>query len=267
MNTTEQPRAPAELAAVLAHRRFVERRNPFPYIVAHDVFRSDFYQTLEQEFWTLLHHGYEHHGETERFSRNISGYDAMSLRFLPGYRGALSFFYSREFHDMVAALTGIKATLDVSGGLHHHEPGNRSGWVHNDLNPGWFLDNPEPDGVNLGEPYRCDYQRGICSPGAPTPRETVRSTAVLFYLANEPWEPGDGGETGLFRHRSASSDQPVAVVPPRNNTVLIFRCTPYSYHAFQGNRRKARNSVVLWLHSPKDDIEGRWGPGAIQPWT
>ena len=30
-------------------------------------------------------------------------------------------------------------------------------------------------------------------------RETIRAVSVLFYLANPEWEPGDGGETALFR--------------------------------------------------------------------
>lgn len=257
-----------DLAQILQQRRFMCHRWPFPYVVGRDVFVPAFYEELAREFRALLQDGYEVTGGRERFGRNITGYDAMSLRFLPEYSGPLSIFYSRPFHDMATRLLGVESTRDVSGGLHHHPVGNRSGWIHNDLNPGWFLDRPRPDGMNFGVPAACDYQTGALSGGVQeTPRPTVRTLAMLFYLNNEPWEPGDGGETGLFQYESDPSAPPVAAVPPINNTLLLFRCTPHSFHAFQHNRRKVRNSMVLWFHTPRQRIVEQYGEGAIRLWT
>jgi len=93
--------------------------------------------------------------------------------------------------------------------------------------------------------------------------ETIRAVAAIFYLDNPPWSPGDGGTTGLYRNASDPVDQPAAVVPPLNNSMLAFECTPFSYHGFVSNRRHPRNSVVLWLHRSRQDVVRRWGEHAI----
>ena len=90
--------------------------------------------------------------------------------------------------------------------------------------------------------------------------------AVLFYLANEPWRPGDGGETALFHGAGGGIDRPAAVVPPVNNSMLAFECTPFSFHTFLSNVRTPRNSVVMWLHRPKSEVEERWTSRPIVYW-
>ena len=45
-------------------------------------------------------------------------------------------------------------------GRHHHALGSESGKIHNDLNPAFFADNPNADGVNVNDPRLCSYQFG-----------------------------------------------------------------------------------------------------------
>ena len=49
---------------------------------------------------------------------------------------------------------------------------------------------------------------------------------ALYYLANPRWEPGDGGSTGLFTSADDSIEAPSAEMPPINNSLLLFECTP-----------------------------------------
>jgi Rps23 Pro-64 3,4-dihydroxylase Tpa1-like proline 4-hydroxylase len=89
---------------------------------------------------------------------------------------------------------------------------------------------------------------------------------MLFYLGNPPWKPGDGGETGLYASGTDPVHAPAVAVPPRNNSLLAFACTPFSYHSFLSNRRTVRRTVSVVLHQRRADVVARWGAGAIIPW-
>jgi Rps23 Pro-64 3,4-dihydroxylase Tpa1-like proline 4-hydroxylase len=95
---------------------------------------------------------------------------------------------------------------------------------------------------------------------------TVRAVAILYYTANEPWTPGDGGETGLYRRRTDPPDRPAARVAPHNNSMVAFECTPNSFHSFVTNRAKPRRSVTMWLHRRDTDVVDRWGEESIVAW-
>jgi hypothetical protein len=47
---------------------------------------------------------------------------------------------------------------------------------------------------------------------------------------------------------------------------MMFECRPNSYHGFISNKRGARNSMIMWLHRPKQDVIDRWGEDAIVYW-
>jgi hypothetical protein len=255
------------LSDLLAQRRYWRRREPFPHVVAQDVFNPDVAAALEGAFASVLARGLAAAREPERFCRSVPGYGAYVFHLGPGTDGPLSLFLSRDWHDLLARLFGVEATLDVDAALHHHERHSPSGWVHNDLNPGCFVDQPRPDGVNASDVNACDYQTGeakVRSRGAP--REVVRAVALMYFLGNEPWSPGDGGETGLFADAWSDVGAPAARVPPRNNSLVAFECTPRSYHAFLTNPRATRSSVILWLHRRKAEVVARWGERSIQRW-
>src|SRR5262249_11184946 len=152
--------------------------------------------------------------------------------------------------DLLASLAGVEATTDVSAALHHHEPGSRDGIIHNDLNPGWFVSQPRSDGITVADSTACNYQRGTAHEPGTTPVERTRAVAMIFFLNNASWRPGDGGECALYASRDGNA-APDARVAPINNSILAFECTPHSFHRFLSNRAGSRDSVILWLHREK----------------
>ncbi len=256
--TDDASRNRRPLEELLANRRWVRRARPFPHVVASNVFVADFATELDAEFARIER---EH---PEAFRRNMTGYDASGAD-LGHYRdGPLAVFLSREWHDLIAGVTGVTATGDVSASVHHHDPHSAGGWPHNDLNPGWYAEPaPAAGQIRLAGTDGVDYHHGTRAPGV-SARETIRAVSVLFYLGNPAWAPGDGGETGLYD--SPHSTGPSAAVPPVNNSLVLFECTPFSWHGYLGNRAKPRNSVVMWLHRPKADVVARWGEPSIVRW-
>jgi hypothetical protein len=245
------------LTSGLAHRRWVRRARPFPHVVARDVFTPEYFTTLEEHFAVLQR---EHR---ELFQRNMPGYDAASADLSRHADGPLGVFLSRAWHDLVAGVSGVEATGDVLASLHHHEPGGKSGWPHNDLNPGWFAGAaPAHDEVRFAFADGVGYHHGTRPPGVEA-RETVRAVSLLFYLGNPPWQPGNGGETGLFADVDGRGAR--AAVAPLNNSLVLFECTPFSWHAFLSNAQP-RNSLVMWLHRPKEEAVARWGEQSIVYW-
>jgi hypothetical protein len=257
------PLSVAALAPMLSARRWLHRVDPFPHFLAHDVFSAPVYGALEQEFMRNLHpEGAD--SSASHFARTIRGYDATALHFHPRLTGPLRVFASRGFRDLLSAAVGVEVTRHVSGGLHHHAPGSAPGLIHTDLNPAWFVEYESADGMIVVDHKAVRYVTGeIRRPGV-QPRGFIRAIAVLYYLANPPWRPGEGGETGLYDSSDAALDRPVATVPPINNSMIVFEVTPQSYHAFLTNRRSPRNCVAMWLHRPRPDVIRQWGEGVIE---
>jgi hypothetical protein len=251
-----------DLPAVLANRRWVRRLEPFPHVVAENVFIRGFYRSLEEDFKRVQ---LEVSGS---FTRNMTGYDASSANLADHHDGPLGVFVSREWHDLLAGVTGARTTGDVLATLHHHEPGSQTGWPHNDLAPGWFEDpEPGPGEIRLTSMPRVNYATGETTDGV-TAHETIRAVSVLFYLNNGSWQAGDGGETALFASSAdAALTGPAAVVPPLDNSLVIFECTPVSWHTFLSNQAHPRNAVVMWLHRTKAETLERFGDASIAYWV
>jgi hypothetical protein len=251
--------SPVSLEAVLTNRRWWYRLDPFPHIVATNVFSSAFYDSLQAVLHEILGRGFGEKDDPERFSHNMPHSDAYAWNFPPDLQGPLSIFYSREWHTMLTRLTGVEATDDVNGALHHHQLLSKSGTVHRDLGLGWFSVQKRPDGINPMDLRCCSYTHGTTKQTGLEVREVVRAITMIYYFGNSPWTPGDGGETGLYRTADAAVDKPAALVPPINNSILIFENTPISYHSFICNKRYVRNSAILWLHQVKSRAALRWG--------
>ncbi len=255
-----------EVSELLLSRRWEHRVWPFPHFFAKNVFHESVYRKQANAFQQILDRGLMEVPDEGHFSRSVSGYDVFAFNFHKNLPGFLDIFLSREWHDTISRATGVVATGDVKGGFHHHAIGSASGTVHNDLNPGWFIGTASPDGINLSNNRRCNYHTGKTMEALGAARETVRGTAMIFYLNNPEWRVGDGGETGLYRGSRLPVETPCRRVPPINNSMLLFECTPYSYHAFLSNRHAPRNSVIMWTHRPKDNVLSRWGERSIVKW-
>lgn len=258
--STPEPRA------VLHNRRWWRRERPFAHFFATDVFAPAFYEALVTAFREVLDKGLSETRKSGRFSRAASGYDAYIHALPADVDGPLAFFISRGWHDLLASLTHVEATGDMSAALHHHEPHSSDGIIHNDLNPGWFVSRPRADGINPADSRACNYNRGTPHAPGTAPIERTRAVAMIFFLNNEDWGAGYGGECGLYATREGDP-QPDARIAPVNNSILVFECTPCSFHRFLGNRDLARDSVILWLHREKTHAVERWGERAIVKWS
>jgi hypothetical protein len=253
-STTRRTRA---LASSLLARHWLKRSTPFTHWVAYDVFVPEVYDRLVRSFTDAV--------LATAGQAYLPGHDIYGQTVTPETADGFEPLVSREWHDMLARVTGVRATGNIACGLHHHRGGGANGFPHNDLNPGWFGRLAEPGEIVLSD-GAVDYTSGAPLVSGATPVETVRAAAVLLYLANPPWTPGDGGVTGLYATADAPAERPLAVVPPVNNSLLLFECTPQSYHGYVATRRNPRNSIVMWLHRTVQEVEARWGRAAVVPY-
>ena len=254
-----------DLSDVMENRRWWFDADPFPHFRATSVFTSEFCERLTAAFQELLDAGLSEAPSHQRFSRNMQYSDAYGWDFPPDVSGPLAIFYSRAWHDLLRSITGVPATLDVNAALHHHPPGSKPGFVHRDLSAAWMSDQPRPDGMNPMDKMRCSYSHGRTSDPGVAVRREVRAVTMIYYLANGSWQPGDGGQTGLYRSGNDPVDQPACAVAPMDNSILVFENTPASWHSFLTNRRP-RNSVILWLHRSYEDACSRWGDSVVSRW-
>lgn len=256
----EQP----ELASVLASRRWLHTSDPFPHVVARDVFTPSLAADLESAFKAILDRGLD--AGPSGFSRSIPGYDAFGHTFRADVPWPFSLFVSRPWHDLLCDVAGVEGSGQVFCGLHHHRPRSHSGSVHNDLNPGWFQAAAGPGEIVVSDQRKVVYSSGEALVPGVTPSGAVRGIAVLYFLGNGPWRPGDGGEMGLYSSYSDPIDRPPVAVAPHDNSLVLFECTPHSLHGFIHNRRTPRNSLIMWVHRPRADVEAQWGARAIIDW-
>jgi hypothetical protein len=252
-------------ADVLAAQSWMRHAEPFPHVVARSAFVDEFYNELDAAFGEVLAHGFG--GRPDQLDRRIPGYDAYGLTLPAEQPEPFGLFVSRAWHDLLAGVLGVTGTGYVTCGLHHHAVGSASGQVHNDLNPSWFAVYDSPSGIRVTRHDLVGLTSGeVRRPGIETV-EMVRAGVMLLYLHNPPWRPGDGGGTGLYAAVTDEVERPYAMVPPLNNSILAFECTPYSYHSFIHNAHSPRNCLILWLHEEPATVASRWGLEAIVPWA
>jgi Rps23 Pro-64 3,4-dihydroxylase Tpa1-like proline 4-hydroxylase len=120
--------------------------------------------------------------------------------------------------------------------------------------------------VQIPDEQLCSYKTGA-GPLAPGQKvEVVRGAALILYLANQEWRPGDGGETALYESSGVRVDDPVAAWPPENNSLVSFECTPHSFHTFLANTRIARTSIIMWVHRPLEEAVSLYGEDGLERW-
>jgi hypothetical protein len=244
--TTEQADAAARqtsLRDMLFCRRWVLRRHPFVHVVATNVFRPAVYQQMVAVF-----RSYIADGSALRYDGKHDFYGAPLIPPLPH---PLSVFMSAEFQKVFVDIFGVPTTGHTTGGAHRHTKGSRNGFPHNDISP-------ERLSVVLPANEIADTGFAAAASADGDPETTVRALAILFYLNNGPWNPGDGGGTGLYRHWGDDVARPAAVAPPIDNSLLAFECSPYSYHGFITNRNR-RDSIIVFLYRSLESYLAQWG--------
>lgn len=256
----------SELDAILENRRWRVSAFPFQHVTGKQIFKDEIYRRLELAFRAVLERGTSEMPSRGRFSRIFRNYDAYCARIPQDPANPLALFLTREWHDVLANLFDMATTGDVSAELHHHSLGSRNGSIHNDFNPGWFRKENTEVSLNISDSDLCDYKTGKVKAEGTIPIQRIRAVACIFYLANEKWHRGDGGETSLYLTRDSRIEEPATSIVPENNSLIAFPVTPYSFHTFLRNRRHPRNSIVLWLHREYDNAIAEWGAKSVVQW-
>jgi hypothetical protein len=251
-----------ELTDILANRAWLRREQPFPHFVAQNVFRYDFYEQLAAQLRQTLARGLSETPSPYLFSRNIPGYDSYGIGFDQSMTGPAALFLSLAWRDLMSVLFGIGVTPYVFAGSHHHAVGSKNGFVHSDFNPVWFR-RQNNGSIQVPSQDVCSYTRGAGALAESEKVQVVRGAVVLFFLLNDGWRPGDGGEIGLF---SSSASTPTISCPPLNNSLVAFECTPDSLHGFRTNTRSPRTSIIMWVHRTLEEAKHRFGENRLERW-
>jgi hypothetical protein len=243
-----------DLAAVLANGDWARREFPFPHVVASDVFTSGFYEALALQLLGMLGGG----PEKTKLPRTIPGQDVYGMPFPAHLSGPLAAFLSPAWRDLMCKHFDIAPTPYIYAGAHHHSVGSKSGFIHSDFGVAWYPRNSD-GGIQLPDNRLCNYVTGAGELAGADKVQVVRGVVLLFYLLNDGWEPGDGGETGLYASDHMPVAEPSASVPPVNNSLVAFECSPTSFHTFISNRKRPRTSITVTVHRTLDDAERRFG--------
>ena len=232
---------------------------PFVHVRAEGVFEREVYDHLAVEFRQVLEDTRQGRTKKAVFRPPANNYDAWICGL--DFQSAQLFFplFEQAWLGYLASLLDLQDTGIVDGALHHVPRDSRSGYLHTDFCSAWFDRCNEQDVVRFPMRGLTDYFTGYPRTTSAHPVECIRRATMIFYLANDNWADGDGGETGLFS--SVSGRGPKALCPPRDNSLLLFECMPHSFHALQASSRRERNSIILWLHSDVARAQERWPTG------
>lgn len=237
-------------------------RQPYLHIHATNVFPASTYARLSAEFAAILECSLSGATSGPKMVRSQPRYDALILAMNRQLSDRFAPLFTGQWIDHLSKLLGTPATSMVDGGLHHVPKGSRSGWVHTDLCSGWFDVSAASDReLNFADRSKCDYFTGALRNEAAVPSEYVRAATMIYYLNNDGWQHGDGGETELSGTSNGAG--PRIAIAPESNSLILFECSPHSFHRLLGNPGRPRNSIILWLHNTADVAEARWGT-AIQ---
>lgn len=234
---------------------------PFPHRIIDDYLPKTEHRMFRACLDNLVSNGLSHYRDRNRLTK-IAGYDCFHWVFPADTNSPLNHFYRRRFRDLVAAEFGIELTAEVNAQINHHPIGCRNGTWHTDyIHCYHSADLLTEDGMRPWY-FGCEYQSGTSLAGgsrAPVLKR-VRAVTFLYYLDGDDWHDGDGGETGLgYDGPFQDGIQIHSAVAPLPNRLLLFECTPHSFHRMLGNRRLPRSLVVGWLHSTPEYAIARHG--------
>jgi hypothetical protein len=216
--------------------------DPFPHLVIENFLKPEIYEALCQQFNEIKKRGLSRDKTDNReqfhaFDMNYDGYVYKPSGTVDP-KNPLSLFYSLAWNSFFSKLFDQFTTFETTFAFHHHPAGDRTGFVHHDYSDKRFNSNSSlSNGMIWDNQEPCDLVRR-------------RIISILFYLNNDVWKLGDGGETGIY---SADQKKLLKTVPPINNSIFAFQTSQRSMHAFQGNKTE-RNSFVQWFHIPPDLI-------------
>ncbi len=212
---------------------------PYLHVVIENFFKPEMYTALCKKFSEVKDRGLSDNTKSSDTQFHTFTIDYDGYVFNPAGtldpQNPLRIFYSLAWNNFFSTLFGQFTTFETRFAFHHHPAGDRTGFVHHD-----FVDKPFSPTKRLANGVIYDK-----ADSGNVPKRRIIS--LLYYLNNEEWHEGDGGETGIYTPEKTL----IAKVPPKNNTLFAFHISPRSMHAFQGNK-KERNSFVQWFHLPPE---------------
>lgn len=237
--------------------------SPFRHWRVTGVLDAAAYRRVSASFNSILETTAGQRQGPYRLAQSTANYDALMLAVNADIALAFAPFFSEAWIRSLHRFLSIPELGRIDGALHSSPKGSRTGWIHSDLCSGWFNEDPSStDWMLFADRSHCDYFTGRRKTRLANPKEYVRAATMIYYLCNDDWKPGDGGETALYSASRQCERTSRELVPPINNTLLLFECSPHSYHRFLRNPGCTRNSIIFWLHTDVRHAQSRWG-GAI----
>jgi hypothetical protein len=236
-----------------------EVSRPFCHFRAAKVFDAASYDTIAKNFSKLLEPATAEDYELPKFIRGV--YEGeLILGVNERIAETFSVIFSENVIRTLHKLLGLPFIPRIDAEMHSHQKGSPSGYIHTDYNASWFDESSESHHAFMfPNRLRCDYFTGRAKVASAVPKEYPRAATLIFYLCNDGWTSSDGGETGLYNGAQQTIDTCVSLIPPINNSLLLFRCSPHSYHRFVTNPGRTRNSIVLRLHTTTEFARSSWG--------
>lgn len=241
--------------STLRHAQWLD--TPVRHLILDDVFTDAYVNELRRAFADELT---RQSAKADTF-RKMTNYDAYALTPYPDLSGPFRVFYSREWYGFWKQLSGIALDENLMTTLHYHEKGSESGYIHTDYDMYSFRLAPLENELNHWY-FNSKYQTHTKAEKEAFQRQegaifTRRAIALIYYLNDEVWREGDGGETGFFSGNSY--DMLAKKVEPQPNRLLAFMIDKKSYHAFLKNTRLERNTIIQWFHEPPAQMDKRLG--------
>lgn len=243
----------------IRNKRWVINTHPYKHAIVHDVFDEAVADRLRLRFVERL---------ARRDSKRtaVKNYGATILPFEESDKLSFAPLLDIAWLRLISQALQLDVRFEIDGALHSHPPGSRNGWIHNDYNPGCFGRVAGLDEIYLSSSDGCEYKSGKTSQADIVSVERVRHLTLIYYLNNPPWPEGGGGETGIYSSQSQNVDRSDKFVPPINNTLLLFECSPHSWHSFRATS-SVRNSITLWLHRDVEAARKQWPNHEPVEWT
>lgn len=240
--------------------RWREYSVPFRHFSAADVFDSESYKELSHQFNLILETTAGKRDGLYKMRSAPGNSDGLILGLTDKLAAAFAPLFTEAWLRSLAELLNIKFLPRIEGALHSNPQGSRTGWIHTDCCSAWFDEsNCKVDELIFPPRGRCNYFNGKAKNPTAKPTEYIRAATMIFYLCNDGWMPGDGGETGIYNADHEAEASMIKLIQPSNNSLFLFECSPHSYHRFISNPGGTRNSIILWLHTSVEDAETRWG--------
>jgi len=260
LSQQQRPHTPLLPPLEIVNNDIVMHDEPFRHIVVDDLLTDTLYEDLCCFFADSFSRGLSEKPDRNLFSRHQGGYDAYIFTPNPRAEYPMSFLNSRGWVEYLSSLFAIQSSDDTITSFHHHLPSGADGWVHSDYSLCSFREDRLDNGINPWY-YQCIYEDDVKG-RQPDTTKRMRAIAIIYYLANEPWKEGDGGETALYN----KEQNIVKKVAPINNRLLAFEISPTSFHGFVKNHRHIRNSISQWIHQEPQSMFEKFGVYETVKW-